>query len=160
MPRTFPMDHDPEDKLLNNFTFVPVDLDVSSGDRQSCLRANKAKLDTVKKTTIALVSLWFVNSVTARLPNFLNQKTAHDLFARHNIVFSNVPGPKTDMWFFGRPIRKLQSVFLQGLNHQIIAMSAGDKVFMNFVADPMIVKDIQDIPTLYIAELDALGESF
>jgi len=159
VPRSFPEGHDKEDMLTNNFTFVPVNLDVNTTDLQKRLRSNKANLDIVKKTTIALTSLWIVNNLQPCLPESAQQQTARDLFARHSIVFSNVPGPKEDINLLGKPVIKFFPTFLNVIP-QMLAISCGDKLFMNVTADPDVVKDIHELPAMFVEELDFIGRAY
>jgi hypothetical protein len=159
VPRVFPPDHDPQDRLVNYFTFVPINMDVNAKDLEKRLKSNKRNLDVVKKTTVALVSLWAVNNLTPKLPAFMQQDTAQKVFSRHSLVFSNVPGPKTGLRLFGKAVDEMQAVFINVIP-QVIAMSIGGKVSMNLVADPEVITPLQDLPRHYLDELDAMGKAF
>lgn len=160
IPRSFPEGHDPQDRLINNFALVPVDLEMNSSDPKTRLSENKANLDTVKKTTIALVSLWITNTIQPLLPVFMQQQTARDIFARHSLVFSNVPGPKEEFCMFGKPVEKFQCAFLN-VTTQLIAISCVDKIFMNVTADPEVAKGLDEqFPAFFCEELEELGRSF
>jgi len=160
VPRSFPEGHDPEDRLTNNFAFVPVDLDLNAAAPQDRLRKNKANLDIVKKTTIALVSLWITKNIQPLLPTFLQQQTARDIFARHSLVFSNVPGPKEEVLVLGQHALKFHCAFFN-LNTQVLAISVCDKIFMNVTADPEVSKGMESqFPEYFIKELETLGRSY
>lgn len=160
VPRSFPEGHDPEDRLTNNFAFVPVDLDLNAAAPQDRLRKNKANLDVVKRTTIALVSLWITKNIQPLLPTFLQQQTARDIFARHSLVFSNVPGPREDVLVLGQRALKFHCAFFN-LNTQLLAISVGDKIFMNVTADPEVSKGMDSqFPENFVEELETLGRSY
>merc|ERR1712125_69883 len=84
---------------------------------------------------------------------------ARKIFAPHSVVFSNVPGPKADIRAFGKPVAETQAMFVNAIP-QVIAMSVGDKIFMNLVADPEVVKPLHEFPRLYLDELDAVGKAY
>jgi len=89
----------------------------------------------------------------------MQQQTAKDIFARHSLIFSNVPGPKEDIWALGLPVSKFQVVFYNP-NTQLLAVSCVDKIFMNVTADPGIVKALDQFVPLFLNELDAFGRAF
>lgn len=159
IPRTFPKGHDPEDRLCNNFTAVPVLFDPNPTDLKERLLANKKCMDVVKKTTIAMVGLWLLNSFSPNLPVATQQDTSMKVFARHSVMFSNVPGPKVACRCFGKPADEIQPFFLNAIP-QVIAISCGDNIYMNLTADPDVVKPLQGFPQLYLEEIDALGKAF
>jgi len=160
VPRSFPEGHDPQDRLTNNFALVPVDLEINSSDPKTRLSENKANLDAVKKTTIAPVSLWFTNVIVPLLPVFMQQQTARDVFARHSLVFSNVPGPKEEFCVFGKHVDKFQCAFLN-VAPQVLAISCVDKIFMNVTADPEVAKGLQEqFPAFFCEELEELGRAY
>ena len=47
----------------------------------------------------------------ALAPDFLVKKTAHDVFSRHTMVFSNLPGPTEDLVFCGETVTGMQIIF-------------------------------------------------
>jgi len=51
------------------------------------------------------------NHVLALAPDFLVKKTAHDVFSRHTMVFSNLPGPTEDLVFCGETVTGMQIIF-------------------------------------------------
>lgn len=159
VPRSFPEDHDPEDRLINHFAFCPVQLEMAPGTARERLKANKANLDVLKKTTLAMVSLWVTERLQPLLPRFLQQGTARDVFARHSLVFSNVPGPKQDVKIFGQRVHKFHCAFYN-INTQLLAISYGDRVFLNVTADPQVAKGLDSqFPKFMIQELEDLGKS-
>ena len=62
----------------------------------------------IKKSPIAFVQLWIQSNLLPLLPKFLQQNTALDLFKRHSMVFSNVPGPDKATFFAGEKIVGMQ----------------------------------------------------
>ena len=109
-------------------------------------------MDVIKKTTLALVSLWFVNNFSPCLPLVLQQQTALDVFARASIVFSNLPGPKEDINLLGKPLLRFMPTF-PNLIPQLLAISCGDKLWLNVTMDPDVVKDMQELPSKFIEEI-------
>mmetsp|Transcript_43097 Transcript_43097/g.103954 ORF Transcript_43097/g.103954 Transcript_43097/m.103954 type:complete len:514 (-) Transcript_43097:148-1689(-) len=159
LPRLFEADHDPQDKLLNSFYFVSVPFDASSPDVLARLKGNKSNLDVVKKTTLALAAKFLANHVGNYLPLAVQQETMADLVGRHSVVFSNLPGPKTEFKLFGQQVRAIQGVFYN-IVPQFIGLSVGNRIFMNFTADPNVVDGLgEEFVNCFTAELEEMGRA-
>lgn len=160
VPRSFPDSHDPEDRLINHFAFCPVQLALKPASPQERLKANKANLDVVKRTTLAPVSLWVTERLQPLLPRALQQLTARDVFSRHSLVFSNVPGPRQEIRVFGQRVESFHCAFYN-VNTQLLAISYGERIFLNVTADPEVAKGMESqFPKFMIEELEDLGRSF
>lgn len=66
---------------------------------------------SLKSSPLAGVQMWIQTHMLPYLPKFLTQNTAFDVFARHSIVFSNVPGPEQQLHMCGQKLVGLQGVY-------------------------------------------------
>jgi len=106
----------------------------------------------LKQSPLAYCTLWIQNNLLPLMPKVLAQKTAMDLFTRHTIVFSNVPGPTRPVTVCGERVMGIQAIF-NNLLPQVILMSYCDKIFSNMVVDPDLVKDSDLLRQFYLDEL-------
>merc|ERR1712241_854016 len=88
----------------------------------------------------------------------VNQGGARDLFSKHSLVFSNVPGPDVPIFIAGEPLEAAQAIFPNYLPHFIL-LSYNGRVHMNFTVDPEIVEDADRLADCYLAELRAIGSA-
>ena len=113
----------------------------------------------LKTSPIALATLWMQNNLLPILPKFLQQKAALDLFQRHTMVFSNVPGPSRSIRFCGERVIGLQAIFAN-LLPQIIMLSYGGAIFANLVIDTDIISDSKVIEDFYLQEIMLMCEAY
>ena len=115
----------------------------------------------LKTSPTAGVQMWLQRQLPRILPQFLQQKTAYDIFSRHTMVFSNVPGPSRDIYVCGERVLGMQVLF-PNLVPQSLLISYADSVFFNMSLDeddlpgPAFI----DLPLLYVDELRELGKAF
>ena len=83
-------------------------------------------------------------------------RTAQQIFSRHSLVFSNVPGPADAVFLAGKEVVGMFAVY-PNLIMQHICVSYNGKMFMNFVCDPDVVTAPETLATLYMDELRALA---
>ncbi len=105
--------------------------------------------------------MWLQRLLPRILPKFLQQKTAHDIFSRHTMVFSNVPGPSRDIFVCGERVLGIQTLF-PNLVPQSLLISYADSVFFNMSLDEEDLPGpaFTDLPALFLAELRELAEAF
>jgi len=82
------------------------------------------------------------NNVVPLLPVSSAQQTCYDIFTRHSLVFSNVPGPDKQCLLAGKAVTGLQ-MFYANLIPQIILISYAGKVYGNMVLDTDVRADAQ-----------------
>lgn len=51
------------------------------------------------------------NNILPLAPDFLRKQLAQDIFSRHSMVFSNVPGPAEPMYLCGEKLLGMQALF-------------------------------------------------
>jgi hypothetical protein len=101
LPVALPRDvSDPNSALRNKWAFasLPVPLS-SSGDAKDKVLAVNHATNAIKSSPVVGVQWWVQSVILPLLPAFLVRQTAYDLFARHSLVFSNLPGPTENVAF-------------------------------------------------------------
>ena len=95
------------------------------------------------------------------LPQFLQQKTAFDIFTRHSMVFSNVPGPGQDIYVCGEKVVGMQILF-PNLLPQSLLISYSDSIFFNMSLDDenLPAAAFTELPGYYLAELRELATAY
>ena len=103
-------------------------------------------MSQLKTAPTAGVQLWLQRVIPLILPQFLQQKTAFDIFTRHSMVFSNVPGPGQDIYLCGEKVVGMQILF-PNLVPQCLLISYSDSIFFNMSLDD------ENLPAAAFAEL-------
>lgn len=157
-PRVPVVGPDPSANLKNYWVFVSAPLPVSIPDTLLRMEACKAAMVAIKQSPIAAVQCWVQKSIVPYLPRFVARQTVFDIFSRHSMVFSNVPGPQQTAVFAGEPMLGLQMIF-PNLVNQVGILSYNGAVFMNMAVDEENVADANLLPTFFIDELRELAKS-
>ena len=92
-------------------------------------------------------------------PDFLFGKVAQNLFSRHSVVFSNVPGPAEPVFICGKRLVGLQGIY-PNLITQLICISYCGEMQMNLVTDPDIIDAPATLSEYYLDELNALASHY
>ena len=151
---------DPELALQNYWAFISCPLAVgSSSSRERLLKTSK-DMTSVKASSMAPIQMFLQTYVLPLLPQFIQRKTAYDIFSRHSLVFSNVPGPPAPIHFCGEKVLGIQVIFPNLLPQTLIISYAGE-VFMNMVLDTEIIKDGDTLlPKFYLEEALSLAKAY
>lgn len=121
--------------------------------------ATQATTAKLKNSPTALVQQGIQDHVASMLPKFQQQQTALDTFARHSMVFSNVPGPAHPVFLCGKEIKGAQMLF-PNLICQVGILSYNGTVCMNFQLDPQVVQDSHLLAKAFIDELEAMAQEY
>eukprot|EP00742_Colponemidia_sp_Colp-10_P001485 GILJ01001595.1.p1 GENE.GILJ01001595.1~~GILJ01001595.1.p1 ORF type:complete len:503 (+),score=77.03 GILJ01001595.1:38-1546(+) len=160
-PRPPPSDQQRPDSLRNRWCFIschlPVHVPVS--DPTGRLLAAKAELDVLKASPEAVVQYKIQELASAIMPFELQGQTALDVMLKHSVVFTNVPGPTSKIYFGGRPVESIY-VFLGNVIPQISAFSYNGKLSVTWVVDPEVVTDSELLADFFVQELNALTDAF
>ena len=158
LPRSVKEMTDPDQTLKNKWVFVSIPMPVSTSNCLQRLQECTKFTSALKKSPIALMQMWVQNNIASRLPKFLQKQTVQDVFSRHSMVFSNVPGPQQPAYFHGHRLHGIQVLFPNVLS-QLCLLSYDGGVFMNMIVDPSIVTDASLLPDLFVAELNDMAKS-
>lgn len=163
-PRTSEVTHSCKVGMRNYWAFLSVPMPIvlgtdnlKDGTPECLTRLRECNKTTavLKQSPLAFVTLWIQNNLLPLMPKSMAQKTAMDLFIRHTMVFSNVPGPTRVVNVCGERVLGIQAIF-NNLLPQVILMSYCDKIFSNMVVDPDLVKDSDLLRQMYLDELLSL----
>lgn len=90
---------------------------------------------------------------------FLTQMIAFDVFRRHSIILSNVPGPAGVVMYGRHKLLGLQ-FFFPNLLPQYDVVSYNGGVFACLTVPAQVVKKTDDLGAMFHDEMVALAESF
>lgn len=160
MPIAFPRKakdmNSPDKSLRNLWSLVSAPLAVNEATPVGRLQASAKTTTALKTSPNALVQLFFQNSIVSQLPQFFQRQVALDVFARHSMVFSNVPGPATKVYYCGEAIESMQINF-PNLIPQVILISYNGGIFFNMSIDTQEL-DAKLLGELYLKELRSLAQ--
>jgi hypothetical protein len=160
IPVAFPRSRDelddPMRSMKNKWAFVSAQLPTSAPTAMGRLEDASKEMQIVKLSGRVVVQRWVQEVVLPHLPQFLARQTAYDIFSRHSMVFSNVPGPQTDIYMGGERMCGMQVLFPNLLNQTMI-ISYGGGVFMNMCIDPRLVPDPHALIDGFTQELRELA---
>ena len=160
LPRPLEQYSDPITALRNYWVMVSVPLPLSPYTAKERLNKCHATTALVKKSPTAGIQLFLQTLLPNILPQFLQQKTAFDIFSRHTLVFSNVPGPSDLISLCGEQVVGMQILFPNILPTVILISYAGSVFFtMNFDDDEIPGAEIE-LPKYYLEELQELGKEY
>lgn len=142
----------PSNALNNKFTFLSVDMHLNASDAMERVKACSKEMTAFKSSPQAFVQIWFQQSFLSHLPMDLQRKFAHDVFSRHSLIFSNVPGPEKAITLGGERVAGMQVIF-PNILPQVILISYGGSVFMNMSIDDHLITDSHMLCKYYLEEL-------
>jgi len=145
--------------LRNIWSFVSTALPMKGESCQERLAECAAGTTRLKSSPAALIQLWIQNNVLPLAPDFLRQQLALDLFSRHSMVFSNVPGPTESLRLSGERLLGLHVLF-PNIIAQAIIVSYNGGVFFNMNVDDQLVDMCELLPELFLDEMREMARSF
>lgn len=136
---------------------VSANLQVGEEDVVDRLKAAHEHLLAIKNSLLVPVQMWIQNYITPYLPISVGRQAVFDIFCRHSLVFTNIPGPSSPVVFAGKEIKEMQ-VFYANLISQASFMSYREKIFGNFCLDADEIADSQSLSRLYANSLLKLAK--
>ncbi len=163
MPIAFPKrDGDADNAhyaLRNKWSFVSVKMPMGN-DSDSRLKEANSITNLLKSSPTAGVQLWVQSNILPLLPVFLQRQIAFDVFSRHSLVFSNLPGPPDKLVYCDQKLLGLQVIF-PNLIPQALIISYGGGVFYNMSLDDSSMPGVKELlPKYYAEEMAALATAF
>eukprot|EP00548_Thalassiothrix_antarctica_P009408 CAMPEP_0194161870 /NCGR_PEP_ID=MMETSP0152-20130528/79183_1 /TAXON_ID=1049557 /ORGANISM="Thalassiothrix antarctica, Strain L6-D1" /LENGTH=370 /DNA_ID=CAMNT_0038871711 /DNA_START=163 /DNA_END=1273 /DNA_ORIENTATION=+ len=141
--------------LTNHFSMVSADISAcrSFKTRKERLQDIVQTTTKLKSSPTAYIQLWFQNNLLSKLPAFLGKQTAFDIFSRHSLVLTNVPGPETKCHLANHTFDRLELFFLNVVP-QIDLLSYAGTLYGNIIYDPIELKEGDTLfPQLYAKAL-------
>ncbi|KAF4659910.1 hypothetical protein FOL47_007384 [Perkinsus chesapeaki] len=141
----------PTDRLTNSFSINACDLAkaMRASDPVSRVLATSRAMGRLKRSMEAVVEFWLMNVLFPLLPVQIYEHIAKKYFAKHTMLFSNVPGPKNGLFLAGKEVTGVQGIFLDAI----------PEVYYNITLDPEVVKDWDKFEQLFREELLSLGRA-
>ena len=163
MPYAFPRSenemNDPNRCMRNKWSFLSVPLPMDALTVTDRFVQCHNVMENMKNSADALIQIFLQENVLCMLPEFVIHQTAFDSFARHSLVFSNVPGPQTIAYFAGEPVIGLYAMFPNIIN-QVLIVSYNGAVFMSMAVDSAIIKDIPALQKAFLEEAVELADAY
>ena len=141
--------------LRNKWVFLSADLCVGNPDPLSRLRSVNSNMTAIKNSPYAPCQL-AVQTGAKNLPTALARQTVVDIFQRHSVVFSNVPGPDRPCRFGGEVVVETQ-MFFNNLIPQVGILSYNGTVYMNMNADTTAIPGSEDISAYFAQEIAGMA---
>ena len=147
-------------ELGNHFGLVYPALPIGIPDPLGRLRAVKQQMDALKASPEAVMAMGVLN-ILGRSPIPV-ERAALELFtSKSSMVLTNVPGPRTLLFYGGSPIRRILvwAPPSGSLSMSVSIHSYAGEVTVGVASDVRLVPDPEHIVDAVHAELEALGEA-
>mmetsp|Transcript_6708 Transcript_6708/g.10028 ORF Transcript_6708/g.10028 Transcript_6708/m.10028 type:complete len:526 (-) Transcript_6708:272-1849(-) len=155
----FPNRNDSKDTVIRN-GWVPLSLNLGVGITSTAARLKHVFKQTseLKNSPIPHCQLWFQNVVCPWLPTSAFQKAVYDIYSRHNLTCTNVPGPAKKVLVAGKPVVNCR-FNVDGHVHPVVSiLSYNGQINVLFTADIKSIPDMRILERFYMCALKALGE--
>lgn len=161
LPVAFPRTMEDLSKALRNkWAFLSLPLCYNITDCKDRLYATHKVTSERFASPTVLVQYWIQTYLVPLLPKFLALQTAFDIFSRHSMIFSNVPGPAKPLLFCDEPLLGMQILFPNLLN-QVLLISYGGQIFYNMVVEEDACPQGKELlPGLFLEEIKELAKKF
>jgi hypothetical protein len=146
----------PKKALRNLFAMISLPLPINATTPKQRLIETAITTTEAKNSPTAFFQLCVQNFLLANVPAWMARQLGFDAFARHSIVFSNVPGPTETLTLCGEPLLTINVIF-PNLLPQFIIISYAQKVYFTLSVDPHEV-DGQVLPDLLMEEFQSLAK--
>lgn len=150
---------DPARAMSNKFAFLSVDMPISQSTAVDRVNGCNATMAELKTSPVAFVQLWVQSNLLSLLPVSMQRQIAHDIFSRHTIVFSNVPGPNKPIHLAGEKVVGIQVIF-PNLLPQVILISYAGSVFHAMVVDDKLILEPEKLFEFYLEDLREVAKKF
>jgi diacylglycerol O-acyltransferase / wax synthase len=135
-PRTPQELSDSTTAMRNKWCMVSCDIAVGCRTVTERLEKVRGNTTSVKGKPRAIVQLAIQNTIPRFLPNSIGRQAVMDVFSRHSLVLTNVPGPDLPVALAGVPMRAVQ-LYFNNLVSQVNILSYNGQVYGNIVYDPL-----------------------
>jgi hypothetical protein len=151
---------DPSNALNNNWVMVSVPIPLASSSAKERLHQCHITTLEVLESPTSGVQMRIQQILPNLLPTFLQQKTVFDIFTRHTMSFSNVPGPNKVSFLGGERVEGIQVFFPNHLPSAIVVSYAGGLYLNINMDDDDLPGAAEDLPRFYTEELNELASAF
>ncbi|CEL96964.1 unnamed protein product [Vitrella brassicaformis CCMP3155] len=158
LPRSLDEDVPADRVLRNGFVLVSTQLPIHIADPKDRLRQMAQTTARLKTRHQQMATYTLMATVGPVAPWWFTSKTCLDLFSRHSLVVSNVPGPKELCTFCDKPVHDVQVVY-PNLVPQLMFVSYAGRLRTNFVIDPDLWPQHHQLGSFIVAEALELAKS-
>jgi hypothetical protein len=159
LPRSKTEVQDKTTCMRNKWCMVSADLSVGYEKPLERLAAIHETTSFLKKSPRAFIQLWIQNNIAPWLPISLARQTTLDVFSRHSLVLTNVPGPEKPCLFAKAKITGVQMIF-PNVIPQVDLLSYAGTIYGNIIYDPSDLPKGEMFAQLYSKALVDLAEAF
>ncbi|KAI9101849.1 hypothetical protein DFS34DRAFT_683952 [Phlyctochytrium arcticum] len=153
LPYSFPR---PLDELHNKWTMISTELPVRHETPLDRVQAAKRAMDHIKSSPEPLVATALQALAVKCFGAGMAAQTSQDMFSNHTCIFTNVPGFEHRIYLCGEPVVAVQPV-VPNVLLQVSAVSYYGSVWMNFTADPDVIREPELLQQFMVQEMKALG---
>jgi WS/DGAT C-terminal domain/Wax ester synthase-like Acyl-CoA acyltransferase domain len=143
--------------LTNKWCMLSCDMSVGYDDILERLTAIHASTTHIKTSPRAIVQLSIQNTIPPLLPRSLARQAVMDVFSRHSLVLTNVPGPAEACELAGKAVSGVQ-LFFSNILSQVDLLSYGGQIYGNIVYDPEALPEFKNFGRIYANALVLLAE--
>lgn len=124
----------PTTALRNQWSMASCDLAVGCTNVVERLHQVHAHTTALKTTPVAYMQLLIQNYIAKWLPTWLGRQAVLDVFCRHSLVLTNVPGPRQPCCLAGHAVEAVQ-LFFENILTQVSVLSYAGQITGNMVYD-------------------------
>ncbi len=143
--------------LGNEFALVYLNLPLSEASAALRLREIKRQMDMLKQSPEPLL-IYEILNVIGMFPGEMAEWATTWFSTKASAVLTNVPGPRTQLYFCGAPMRRIMFWVPQagriGLGISIISYHG--EVTIGVMVDEGLISNPQDLLHAFVEELEAL----
>lgn len=163
IPHPVPAGKELTHTMANTFTFLVNDLPIKQRTARDRLLASHRSWQSVKHRSF-VPAAFSVTRLASVLPLAMQQQTIVDLLSKCTVVFSNVPGPATDMYIAGSKITEIHALY-SNLIPQVIIISANGEMHYSLMTKRFGHEGKESdckiaLPKLFQEELDEMCSQF
>ncbi len=163
LPVAFPRSNksisNPSNSLRNLWSFVSAPFPINAATPKERVLTCATSTKKLKSSPTALVQLLLQNNIVPLLPEFMQRQIAHDVFCRHSMVFSNLPGPSAPILVGEEKVLGFQIIF-PNLIPQVLLISYNGGIHFNMSLDPELVDMCDSLPDLFLQEALELAKEY
>lgn len=148
---------EPVTAMRNKWCMVSCDIGMGCDDIMDRLATVRTNTTEMKDKQRAPVQLAIQNTIPPLLPKSVARQAVMDVFSRHSLVLTNVPGPDQTCVLAGKTVTGVQ-LFFNNILTQVDIVSYAGQVFGNIVYDPEALPEFQDFGRHYARALLLLAE--
>jgi len=144
-----------ECELGNKFSLIFLSLPIHVEDPVIRMREVKRRMDNIKSSPDAIVGFQALNALGVS-PSNLAKRAAHFLANKSTAVLTNVPGPKSPLYFAGKKIKNMMFWVprIGQVGHGISIISYNNTVTIGVATDAALVENPEELLLAFQEEFD------